>query len=118
FKAENTRKVCLDISLVWWPLMDPSLTDQYSARPVQPARSWPLKSVMKPSASGFARGTMAASGAFCANCTMRLAPAAPADTAHSEIAIAAEPARQTLPCIASLFILVSAPSGATVHGRL
>src|ERR1700733_7670751 len=51
----QTRKVCLDLSFVSWPLMTPSLTVQYSSSPSQPVRSLPLKMVMKPSASGFGR---------------------------------------------------------------
>jgi len=49
---------------------------------------------------GAARSTP---GIFCAIWTMRPAAAAPADSPHSEIAIAAAPARQTPPPIANLF---------------
>src|SRR5579872_7158619 len=52
----QTRNVCLDLSLVSWPLMTPSLTDQYSSRPSQPVRSLPLKMVMKPSLSVLVAG--------------------------------------------------------------
>jgi hypothetical protein len=47
---------------------------------------------------------------------MRPAAAAPAGNVLSEIAIAAHPARQTQPCIANLFYLISASSAATVDG--
>jgi hypothetical protein len=52
-----------------------------------------------------------ASEAFCA---MRPVATAPAGSVHSEIAITANPARQTRPCIANIFHLISALPTATV----
>src|SRR5215831_14761615 len=48
-----------------------------------------------------------ASETFCANSVMPPLATAPIGSVHSEIAIAADPTRQTQPFIANLFVMVS-----------